>query len=228
MITESSIGGKTKPRRKSPKRAAVIEAATEEFLAYGFSGTSMDRIAEAANVSKRTVYDHFPSKEGLFQAIIDEILQRVDEVPAHEYSDKDDLGEQLLRIGTTFAETITSRAFMKLSRVVVSRFIQSPEWAQSTLKAHARLRQDMIAFFSAGKKAGRLRVDDPEKAAAQFCGLIKEIAYWPELTGGPRPATSRVRSVAVRDAVALFLDHYATSSCSKADCTNTDCMPSTP
>ena len=57
---------KTKKRRKSLKRAAVIEAATEEFLTYGYFGTSMDRIAEAANVSKRTVYDHFPSKEDLF------------------------------------------------------------------------------------------------------------------------------------------------------------------
>ena len=54
---------KKNARRKSPKRAAVIEAATEEFLSRGFSGTSMDRIAEVANVSKRTVYDHFPSKD---------------------------------------------------------------------------------------------------------------------------------------------------------------------
>ncbi len=208
MITKEKTESKTKPRRKSPKRAAVIEAATEEFLSHGFTGTSMDRIAEAANVSKRTVYDHFPSKDDLFQAIIDEILERVRDMPAHEYSEEKELEEQLLAIGGTFASTITSKDFMKLSRVVISRFIQSPEWAHNTVKAHARLRQDMIAFFKAGKRDGRLRVNDPEKAAAQFCGLIKEIAFWPELMAGQKPVTTRERNAAVKSAVEIFLDHY--------------------
>lgn len=206
--TEYREETKTKARRRSPKRAAVIEAATEEFLMHGFSGTSMDRIAEAANVSKRTVYDHFPSKDDLFQAIVDEILQRVDEMPAHAYSDEKTLDEQLLQIGTTFANTITGRDFMKLSRVVISCFLQTPEWAYNTVKAHARLRQDMISFFKAGKKDGRLKITDPEKAAAQFCGLIKEIAYWPELMAGQKPVTTRERNAAVRSAVEIFLDHY--------------------
>ena len=197
-----------KARRKSPKRAAVIEAATEEFLSRGFSGTSMDRIAEVANVSKRTVYDHFPSKDDLFQAIVDEILQRVGEMPSHEYSEEKPLDEQLLAIGNTFATTITGRDFMKLSKVVISRFIQSPEWARNTLKAHARLRQDMIAFFKAGKKDGRLKISNPEKAAAQFCGLIKEIAFWPELMAGQEPISTRERNAAVKAAVEIFLAHY--------------------
>jgi len=202
---------KTNARRKSPKRAAVLEAATEEFLSRGFSGTSMDRIAEVANVSKRTVYAHFPSKDDLFQAIVDKILQQVEEMPSHEYSKEEPLDEQLLAIGNTFATTITGRDFMKLSKVVISRFIQSPEWAHNTLKAHARLRQDMIAFFKAGKKDGRLKISNPEKAAAQFCGLIKEIAFWPELMAGQEPISTRQRNAAVKAAVEMFLDHYRKS-----------------
>jgi len=198
-------------RRKSPKRAAVLEAASEEFLSRGFQDTSMDRIAEAANVSKRTVYDHFPSKDHLFQAIVDEILQRVDEMPVHQYSKERPLDEQLLAIGNTFANTITGKEFMKLSKVVIACFIQSPEWAHNTMTAYARLRRDMIAFFKAGKKDGRLTITDPEKAASQFCGLIKEIAFWPELMAGQKPVTSRARSAAVKDAVAMFLAHYSDS-----------------
>lgn len=199
---------KNKARRHSPKRAAVIEAATEEFWLHGFSGTSMDRIAKVANVSKRTVYDHFPSKDDLFQAIIDQILERVGEMPSYEYSAEKPLDEQLLAIGKTFAATITGKDFMKLSRVVISRFIQEPEWARQTLKAHARLRQDMIALFKAGKKDGRLKISNPEKAATQFCGLIKEIAFWPELMAGQAPVSTRERNAAVKSAVEMFLDHY--------------------
>ncbi len=200
---------KTPKRRKSPKRAAVIKAATEEFLSRGFEGTSMDRIAESANVSKRTVYDHFPSKDDLFQAIVDEILQRVEEMPVHEYSADEPLDEQLREIGSLFANTITGRQFMKLSKVVIACFIQSPDWAHNTMKAYDRLRRDMIAFFKAGKKDGRLKISNPERAAAQFCGLIKEVAFWPELMAGQKPVTSRERNAAVKEAVDIFLAHYA-------------------
>ncbi|MEM7064640.1 MAG: TetR/AcrR family transcriptional regulator [Cyanobacteria bacterium P01_B01_bin.77] len=199
---------KKNTRRNSPKRAAVVEAATEEFCSRGFSGASMDRIAEVANVSKRTVYDHFPSKDDLFQAIVDKILQQIGEMPSHEYSAEKPLDRQLLAIGKTFAATITGKDFMKLSRVLISRFIQAPEWAHNTITAYARLRRDMIAFFEAGKKDGRLKIRNSEKAAAQFCGLIKEIAFWPELMAGQKSISVRERNAAVKAAVEMFLDHY--------------------
>ena len=198
----------TKKRRKSPKRAAVIEAATEEFLTYGFTGTSMDRIAEAANVSKRTVYDHFPSKEDLFQAISNEILKRIEDMPSHVYNKEKTLEEQLLDIGNTFATTITDEGFIKLSRVVIGRFIQTADSAHKTAMAHARLRQDMITFFKAGKRDGWLNITNPEQAAAQFAGLIKEIAFWPAITAGQAPISSRERKAVVKSAVEIFLAHY--------------------
>ncbi|MEM8862366.1 MAG: TetR/AcrR family transcriptional regulator [Chloroflexota bacterium] len=199
---------KTKRKRKSPKRAAVVKAATEEFLTYGYSGTSMDRISEAANVSKRTVYDHFPSKEDLFQAISDEILKRIDEKPVHEYDKDRTLEEQLLEIGNTFANTITDEEFIKLSRVVIGRFIQTSDSAHKTAMAMARLRKDMIAFFKAGKRDGRLKITNPEQAATQFAGLIKEIAFWPAITAGEAPVTTRERKAIVKSAVEMFLAYY--------------------
>jgi len=201
-------GQKLKKRRKSPKRAAVIEAATEEFLTYGFSETSMDRIAEAANVSKRTVYDHFGSKEILFQAIAKVILEQIEEMETHVYSSEKSLDEQLLNIGNTFAQTITDSKFMKLSRIVIARYIQSPELAHKALKAFARLRRDMIAFFKAGKRDGRLNITNHEKAATQFAGLIKEIAYWPQLMAGQEPLSTRERRATVKSAVEIFLGYY--------------------
>ena len=198
----------TPPRRKSKKRAAVLEAATDLFLSGGFSGTSMDRIAEAANVSKRTVYDHFPSKDDLFHAISEEILLKVEEMPVHTYSADEPLDEQLLAIGDAFARTITDPKFMKLSRVVISRYIQSPALAQNTGKAHGRLRRDMIAFFKAGKRDGRLKIRNAERAAGQFCGLIKEVAFWPELMAGQEPISARERKGVVKSAVDIFLAHH--------------------
>ncbi len=48
----------------------------QEFLAHGFAGTSMDRVAATAGVSKATVYSHFTDKEGLFKALIERLARQ--------------------------------------------------------------------------------------------------------------------------------------------------------
>ncbi len=198
-------------KRISPKREAVIKAATDEFLASGFDGTSMDRIADVAVVSKRTVYNHFPSKDDLFQAIVDELLKHTESLPFHEYSAEESMEDQLRRIGNTFADTITGRDFMKLSRVVISRFIQAPEWASATLTAHAKLRTNLMSWMKSCKRDRRLDIANMDMAASQFCGLIKEIIFWPELMAGQRPASPKDREAAVKSAVEMFIAHYRSS-----------------
>jgi TetR/AcrR family transcriptional regulator, mexJK operon transcriptional repressor len=56
--------------RAARKRAAVLDAAGQVFLAKGYVGTSMDEIAVVAAVSKQTVYKHFVDKETLFHELI--------------------------------------------------------------------------------------------------------------------------------------------------------------
>ena len=77
------------------KRAAVIAAAIDEFLAAGFDATSMDRIAARAGVSKRTVYNHFPSKEALFAAILGQLWESSDTGEVTAYSAAHPLRAQL-------------------------------------------------------------------------------------------------------------------------------------
>ena len=57
------------------KRSAILEAAAEQFRLHGFETASVDSIAAAAGVSKRTVYNHFPSKEELFNETIMQMFQ---------------------------------------------------------------------------------------------------------------------------------------------------------
>ena len=45
------------------KYAAILKAAVAAFRKNGYASTSMDQIAADAGVSKRTVYNHFPSKD---------------------------------------------------------------------------------------------------------------------------------------------------------------------
>src|SRR5258708_12083440 len=52
------------------KRGAIVEAARQAFLENGYAQTSMDRIAETAGVSIKTVYRHFENKDDLLSAVM--------------------------------------------------------------------------------------------------------------------------------------------------------------
>ena len=59
----------------SPKSEAILAGAMQEFLENGYAGTSMDRVAATAGVSKATVYSHFKDKEGLFGALVQKMAE---------------------------------------------------------------------------------------------------------------------------------------------------------
>jgi AcrR family transcriptional regulator len=53
-------------RKRLATRQAISDVATGLFLARGFDGVTIDEIAEAADVGRMTVFNHFPRKEDLF------------------------------------------------------------------------------------------------------------------------------------------------------------------
>lgn len=57
--------------RKAKTRAAIIDAAKENFGKIGFAATSIDTIASQANVAKGAVYHHFKNKEELFACVFE-------------------------------------------------------------------------------------------------------------------------------------------------------------
>lgn len=54
------------------RRAEILAAATELFLAHGFAGTSMAALARAVGMQKASLYHHFASKQELFVACVTE------------------------------------------------------------------------------------------------------------------------------------------------------------
>lgn len=61
-------------RQRDPERtkAAILRAARTEFAAYGFAGARVGSIADRAGVNKQLISYYFDSKEGLYQAILEE------------------------------------------------------------------------------------------------------------------------------------------------------------
>jgi TetR/AcrR family transcriptional regulator of autoinduction and epiphytic fitness len=192
------------------KRAAILDAAAREFRSRGFDNTSMDGIATAATVSKRTVYNHFASKEELFTAIVDELMSRCEAAVEYPFDEHKTLEKQLSDIGRSAIELFASDDLQNLARVVASRFLQSPELARTVIGDSKPLDRQVAKWIQAGQKAGRLKSQKPQRAAKQFLGLIDSFALWPQILGGKPTLSKRERDEVVQSAVAMFLSHYAT------------------
>lgn len=68
-MTPSAAAPARMPRQQ--RRAQVLDAAREVFVAAGYHAAGMDDIAEQAGVSKPVLYQHFPSKLDLYLALLD-------------------------------------------------------------------------------------------------------------------------------------------------------------
>jgi AcrR family transcriptional regulator len=63
-------------QNKLQRRGAIVEVATRAFLDHGYAATSMSAIADELGGSKATLWAHFGSKEELFGAVVDQLVER--------------------------------------------------------------------------------------------------------------------------------------------------------
>jgi TetR/AcrR family transcriptional regulator of autoinduction and epiphytic fitness len=191
------------------KRAAVISAAIEEFLASGFDATSMDRVAARAGVSKRTVYNHFPSKEGLFAAIMRQLWDSSDAGEAQPYSTSQPLRPQLLQLLLKKLTLLNNEAFLSLARVAIAAGIHSPERARDMVARMGEREEDLTVWVRAAAADGRLKTEDPVFASLQLQSLVKAFAFWPQVTMGQPPLGKAEQKRVAESAVDMFLARYA-------------------
>ena len=196
------------PRLTDKKRCAIVDAALHEFQAKGFQATSMDAIAAAAGVSKRTVYNHFPSKEDLFRAISTAACRRAMHGSDARYCRETGVEEQLVGIAARKLEILISEEFMRMARVTLIEHLRSPELAAEAFVEIEKGETDVAAWIREASADGRLEVDDPQVAGKQFCALLNEFAFWPQLFGMRPAPDAEERARIASTTVALFLDHY--------------------
>ena len=191
------------------KRAAIISAAIEEFLAAGFDATSMDRVAARAGVSKRTVYNHFPSKEVLFAAILRQLWDSSDAGEAPAYSTSQPLRGQLLELLLKKLSLLNNEAFLSLARVAIAAGIHSPERARDMVARMGEREEDLTIWVRAAAADGRLKTTDPVFASLQLQSLVKAFAFWPQVTMGQPPLGKAEQKHVAESAVDMFLARYA-------------------
>jgi len=198
--------------RSQLKHAAILDAAAHEFREAGFVATSMDRIAERAGVSKRTVYNHFASKEALFEAILEVLWSRSHEAIELAYDPEVPLAQQLEDLAARELELLADTNYLGLARALVAEAIRSPELAQRTWAELEEREAGLPRWIQAAVEHGRLGADDPVLAAGQFIALLKAFAFWPQVVASQTPPSREERRRLIEEAVAMFLARYESAA----------------
>nr|WP_246751946.1 TetR/AcrR family transcriptional regulator [Bradyrhizobium diazoefficiens] len=71
---EAAAPASNRATRAAERRASIVEAAMEEFIARGFAATRLDDIAKRAGVAKGTIYLHFKDKESMFEELVRTVI----------------------------------------------------------------------------------------------------------------------------------------------------------
>ena len=179
--SESVVDISTVKRMKAPeRRASIISIASVLFAEHGFNGVSVDTIAKYAKVSPAVLYQHFDSKDELYEAVLSDMAgQRV------YYADiviegPDDFRSLLERMTLVFLENVQKSPFYlklemqsiletdsgkKKGNEVVQRFFES-RWKCFT---------DVIEFhmmqLAAKNKVSKV---NPSIAGLLYQGMIRE------------------------------------------------------
>lgn len=195
---------------KALKHAQIIDAAVAEFREKGFVAASMDRISARAEVSKRTVYKYFESKEKLFVSIVEALSDRFTNALTQSYVPGRDIREQLTELAWAEGRLLISEDVMAMSRMIIGETLRNPELAEA---AQGKIDSKSV-FEDMLRDAGRdgaLNVSSPEEAAGEFIALLKAKAFWPVIFGGPILDEQEMARL-VDGTVEMMMCRYGTSA----------------
>lgn len=161
--------------RQEWQRRYIQERAMNVFAASGYHGTTMEQVAEAAEVSKGTLYNYFSSKEDLFASLIEQgidgLFRMVDEVVAAGGS----IQEMTQRLVLHFFEFFESG--LGMHRILLSETDRFGTSHQKTLRELMKSRRQAFIervanLIQIGQQRGVVRPGDPVRAASVVINIL--------------------------------------------------------
>ncbi|HTJ95990.1 MAG TPA: TetR/AcrR family transcriptional regulator [Rhodocyclaceae bacterium] len=178
-------------------RQRIIAAAREAFMTEGYR-SSIDHIAQIAGVAKQTVYNHFPTKEALF----DEMTSDNMNLFLVSLSDSPDNPRQaLLEFGRKYYEVVLTGQCVAWMRMIAAEAPRFPDMAARTYKlGPVAMLEQLTEYLSRAMASKKLRKDDPQLAAEILYGMLSGAERTRMLFGAERePYDQEKRVTAIID-----------------------------
>jgi AcrR family transcriptional regulator len=196
-------------RMGRPTQAEVAEleerlkqAAVDLFLARGYDGTSMEAVASAAGITRRTLYSRYPDKRSLFVEVITWARTRQAWDQPDFSVDFNDLGAALTDIARSAVARALDPEIVRLDQIVISEANRFPElviFGSAPMSPRMETVMELLLYHRA---AGDISVDDVELAAEQFLAMVSMMPARLAAVGVRRPPEEEERHI--QHAVALF------------------------
>ncbi|MEL7354013.1 MAG: TetR/AcrR family transcriptional regulator [Cyanobacteria bacterium P01_A01_bin.116] len=153
------------------KKEQILQGALKIFFQQGYEGTSMDRVAIAAGVSKITIYKHFQNKQDLFEVLVKWVtsarFESAFEALSVEQPPKVVLRQVAKKLLSILADDDEYLAFLRLIIGESGRF---PDLAQLFVKSLPQTVWIVLRDYL--KAQPTLRCEHPEAAARIFMGSL--------------------------------------------------------
>jgi AcrR family transcriptional regulator len=196
----------TRETSKARTRERVLAEAERLFRERGYAATSLEQIAEAADVTKGAIYGHFSSKEDL-------LLSAIEAAPTPDYGAvlndlSRPLRERLAEFGAAVAadKATTDKAGLAVSLEFVAALLRSPD-------ALRRYGADLEAATGGAGRGGRRAAsprDHPHRSLGHRPRAIRRAADLPvHRAGDPHARGVRARLRAARRALSRALSFSA-------------------
>lgn len=198
----------TGERLTDRKRGDILAAAVSCFSEMGFDNTSMDVVAKSAGVSKRTVYNHFPSKDVLFEAIVAQLKDSAARAVPLLYDGAEPPRPQLEEFCLGVMEFHCHPDSRVLGRILISRFIRNPQLGHEMFGNTKIFENLLVHWILAAQKEKRIIECEPSFASKQLLMLVEGFCVWPQLIlNAPNPTKPQKKKIA-NSAVKMFLETY--------------------
>ena len=181
MSVKRSYSSAKREAQARETRRTILDSAHQLFVAHGFAATTIQSIAEAADVAVQTVYAVFGNKRELLRQLIESAITGDDDpAPITERTEVQAVAAEpdpRRRAGLDAAMTraITERV-APIVRVADEAAASDPELAVVMEAVKAARRQEMIASATILAGPDGLRVDDEEAAATLYVLYSPQVA----------------------------------------------------
>lgn len=196
--------------KRSPsetKRAAILKAGRENFLASGYGGTAMADIAREADVSTATLYKYFTSKEELFAAVVRDAYG----IREGEYANlpqDESIEEFIVGVLRRYLDAQFKHQTNALLRIVIAEVPNAPDLARDMFDRLITTRyRELENIVDQLIARGRLKPHDARYGVRLVGGAIKDYFIWPALFDSKftLPAeTDEILHRTVRDYLTLY------------------------
>ncbi len=198
--------GRPTREQAEARHEELLEVALDHFLDKGYETATIEAIASAVGMTKRTVYGLYADKAALFHAAVHRAILRYSISEERiRATDCGDLEQTLCNIALLRIGLVASPQGLKLQRIINTESYRFPEIFTEVYEIGALPTVTFLARLLERESAsGRLAIAEPAKAANVFMSMVVSGPVRIIVSGNPLPEADIAERV--NYAVRLFLD----------------------